>query len=187
MISLYNRLLSKYPIFVQSISTSCLFGTGDLIAQQLIEKQGLEKHDMARTGRMMIFGGLVAGPALSNWYRVLEHNVKGSTPVKALLKKVAVDQFLCAPVFIGVFFSVQGWMEGKSVEEIKQKLDHGYTTAVINNYKLWPAVQLVNFYFIPLNHRLMMTNLVALGWNSYLSWINHRSSQLADMSLTTSN
>ncbi|ORX47981.1 hypothetical protein DM01DRAFT_265966, partial [Hesseltinella vesiculosa] len=43
---------------------------------------------------------------------------------------------------------------------------------------LWPAVQLANFYFVPLQHRLLITNIVALGWNSYLLWVNQRSSTL---------
>ncbi|SAL95051.1 hypothetical protein [Absidia glauca] len=174
-----SRLLTKYPILVQSISTGCLFGAGDLIAQQAVEQRGTAHHDYMRTGRMMLFGGAVAGPTLSTWYRFLEHNVKASTPFKALVKKVAIDQVLFAPVFIGVFFSTQGLFEGKSLDQIKEKLDHGYTTAVVNNYKLWPAVQFFNFYFVPLNHRLMVTNVVALGWNSYLSWINHQSSSQA--------
>ncbi|KAI8342270.1 hypothetical protein BC941DRAFT_367852 [Chlamydoabsidia padenii] len=176
MFSIYNRLLTKHPILIQSISTGCLFGAGDLIAQQGVEQRGMDHHDFIRTGRMIVFGGIVAGPTLSTWYRFLEHNVKATTPFKALVKKVAIDQILFAPVFIGVFFSTQGLFEGKSVDQIKKKLDRGYQTAVINNYKLWPAVQLFNFYMVPLNHRLMVTNVVALGWNSYLSWINHQSS-----------
>jgi hypothetical protein len=27
------------------------------MAQQLVEKRGLEKHDLARTGRMALYGG----------------------------------------------------------------------------------------------------------------------------------
>lgn len=70
-----------------------------------------------------------------------------------------MDQFLCAPVFIGsktkvvnvvicitdsflVFFSAQGLLEGKSVNEIKEKLQQGYTTAVLANYKV--IMQIVN-------------------------------------------
>jgi protein Mpv17 len=34
-----------------------LFGLGDVTAQQLVEKKGLEKHDLARTGRMALYGG----------------------------------------------------------------------------------------------------------------------------------
>ncbi|KAG0168658.1 Protein required for ethanol metabolism [Apophysomyces sp. BC1034] len=125
---------------------------------------------------MAAFGGIVAGPVLSNWYRFLELNVKASTPFKTLAAKVAIDQCAFAPVFIGVFFSAQGLFEGKSVNEIKDKLQVGYTTALISNYKLWPAVQFFNFNFTPLNYRLMVSNLVALGWNAYLSTVNQKSS-----------
>ncbi|KAL0080409.1 integral membrane protein mpv17 pmp22 family [Phycomyces blakesleeanus] len=180
MLALYNRALTKRPILVQSISTALLFGAGDVIAQQIVEKKGFEQHDLNRTARMTVFGGVVAGPILSTWYRFVELNVKASTPLRGLITKVAIDQCLFAPAFIGVFFSAQGLFEGKSVEEIKHKLQTGYPTAVISNYKLWPAVQFFNFYFIPLNHRLMVTNLVALGWNAYLSTINQRSSTSKD-------
>ncbi|KAI7871187.1 sym-1 [Spinellus fusiger] len=174
MFSWYNRILAKRPILVQSAFTALLFGAGDTIAQHMVENKGYQGHDYERTIRMVGFGGLVAGPILSHWYRFVEFKVKASTPFKELAIKVAMDQFLFAPVFIGVFFSAQGVFEGKSFEEIKQKLHMGYTTALFNNYKLWPTVQLFNFYFVPLNHRLMVTNLVALGWNAYLSTVNQQ-------------
>ncbi|KAI9274395.1 hypothetical protein BDA99DRAFT_497377 [Phascolomyces articulosus] len=176
MFTWYNRALAKRPILVQCITTAFLFGTGDVIAQQVVERKGLKSHEMTRTLRMAGFGGLFAGPVLSNWYRFVELNIKGATPVTTLLKKVAADQFLCAPIFIGVFFSAQGLLEGKSVGQIQEKLENGYTTAVLANYKIWPAVQLINFYFTPLNYRLMVTNVVSLGWNAYLSLVNQRSS-----------
>lgn len=34
-----------------------LFGAGDVIAQQAVDKKGIEKHDLARTGRMALYGG----------------------------------------------------------------------------------------------------------------------------------
>jgi protein Mpv17 len=34
-----------------------LFATGDAVAQQAVEKKGIEKHDMLRTGRMALYGG----------------------------------------------------------------------------------------------------------------------------------
>lgn len=37
--------------------TKVLFGTGDVIAQQVVERQGLSKHDFARTARMGAYGG----------------------------------------------------------------------------------------------------------------------------------
>ncbi|KAI8141489.1 hypothetical protein BJV82DRAFT_619377 [Fennellomyces sp. T-0311] len=176
MFAWYNRALTRRPLLVQCITTAFLFGTGDVLAQQAIEKKGIENHEWSRTMRMSGFGGVVAGPVLSTWYRFAELNIKGSTPLTALVKKVAADQLLFAPSFIGVFFSAQGLLEGKSAAEIQDKLKNGYTSAVIANYKLWPAVQLANFYFVPLNYRIIVTNVVSLGWNAYLSLVNQRAS-----------
>lgn len=55
---------------------------GDVVAQQYVERKGMDNHDTSRTMRMAVFGGCFAGPVLGNWYRFLELNVKGSTPIK---------------------------------------------------------------------------------------------------------
>lgn len=34
-----------------------LFATGDVMAQQAVEKVGVDKHSFARTGRMALYGG----------------------------------------------------------------------------------------------------------------------------------
>jgi protein Mpv17 len=57
----------------------------------------------------------------------------------------------------------------------KQKLERSYTEALKSNYLLWPFVQMVNFKLVPLEHRVLVVNLVSIGWNCYLSWLNSRS------------
>lgn len=37
--------------------TQVLFGSGDVLAQQAVDRRGLEKHDFHRTGRMALYGG----------------------------------------------------------------------------------------------------------------------------------
>lgn len=83
-------------------------------------------------------------------------------------------------------------MEGSSP---KEKLESTYTTALAKNWMVWPAVQAVNFKFVPLEHRVLVVNVVALGecpvarggvrritltvsipgWNCYLSYLNSQS------------
>ena len=45
----------------------------------------------------------------------------------------------------------------------KKKLDSAYWEALKKNWMVWPAVQAVNFKFVPLEHRVMVVNVVALG------------------------
>lgn len=51
-------------------------------------------------------------------------------------------------------------MEGTSP---KDKLDSTYWTALQKNWMLWPFVQAVNFKFVPLDHRVLVVNVVSLG------------------------
>jgi protein Mpv17 len=60
-------------------------------------------------------------------------------------------------------------MEGSSPSE---KLEKSYTTALKRNWMVWPFVQLINFRFVPLEHRVIIVNGILLGWNCYLSYIN---------------
>lgn len=57
MLAWYQARLAARPLLTQAITTSILFGVGDITAQQLVEKKGVEKHDLARTGRMALYGG----------------------------------------------------------------------------------------------------------------------------------
>lgn len=82
---------------------------------------------------------------------------------------MALDQGVFAPVFIGVFLSSMATMEGNSV---KEKLDKNYTTALTSNYMLWPFAQAVNFKVVPLEHRVLFVNVISIGWNCYLSYLN---------------
>ena len=42
-----------------------LFATGDVMAQQIVERAGRDKHNYARTGRMALYGGGQLNPPLS--------------------------------------------------------------------------------------------------------------------------
>lgn len=48
------------------------------------------------------------------------------------------------------FFSGQGLLEGKTASEISTKLSNTWGSTLIDNWKLWPVVQFVNFKFVPL-------------------------------------
>lgn len=165
----YQGHLARTPIATQLLTTGILFGTGDVLAQQVIERAA-HHHDFARTARMAFFGAAMAGPVFIGWYRFLDRYVTFPTSNnKTLLSRVVLDQLLFAPVNIAYFYTAQGVLERKTSAEISNKLSASWGSTVLDNWKLWPAVQLLNFKFVPLEHRLLVVNLVSLGWNCVLS------------------
>ncbi|KAF9925362.1 Protein required for ethanol metabolism [Linnemannia zychae] len=185
MFGFYSRALANYPLTTQALSTGTLFGSGDLIAQFLIENKSsksIADWDKARTARMFVFGTAFAGPVLHNWYKFLDKNIHLSTPVKSLFARVGVDQIFFAPCFIASFFVGQGLLAGENLETIRARMNKGYLGALKSNYIVWPAVQLANFWLVPLQHRLMVVNTFALGWNTYLSHVNQSTRALVELS-----
>ncbi|CAJ0829814.1 6609_t:CDS:2 [Entrophospora sp. SA101] len=174
LINLYKYHLTRRPILTQSITAGFLCGLGDTIAQHVVEKRGIKNHDSYRTIRIGGFGILIAGPVPAVWYRILDRYVKFENPITGLLARVALDQMVFAPTFIAGFFLIQGILEGKTKLQLTRKLEKAYLPALLNSYKIWPIVQLINFRFVPLDHRLLVVNTVALGWNTYLSVTNNK-------------
>ncbi|KAF2177652.1 hypothetical protein K469DRAFT_719575 [Zopfia rhizophila CBS 207.26] len=169
MLRWYQAKLKSAPLLTQSITTAVLFATGDVMAQQGVEKVGLEKHDFSRTGRMAAYGGAVFGPAATTWYGFLQRRINLSTTNSTILARVGCDQFIFAPINMTVFLSSMAYLEGSGP---KDKLRKAWKPGMINNFLLWPWVQGVNFKYVPLEYRVLVVNFVALGWNCYLSYLN---------------
>ncbi|KAI1077360.1 hypothetical protein F5B20DRAFT_273161 [Whalleya microplaca] len=169
MLRWYQRKLASRPLLTQSVTTAVLFAVGDVAAQQAVEKKGIEKHELARTGRMFLYGGAVFGPAATTWYKILQRSINLRNKQAEMLARVAADQLIFAPTFIGVFLSSMAVMEGGSV---KEKLNRSYKPALQTNYLIWPLVQAANFTLVPLEHRVLVVNIVSIGWNCYLSMVN---------------
>lgn len=158
------------------------------MAQQLVERKGFANHELGRTGRMALYGGAVFGPAATTWFGFLQRKVRiPSSPNLEIVARVAADQCLFASCNLFVFLSSMAIMEGSDPRE---KLATTYKEALTKNWMVWPVVQFTNFKFVPLEHRVLLVNVVSLGtkhclnfwidqmltsstgWNCYLSFLN---------------
>ncbi|XP_075451317.1 mitochondrial inner membrane protein Mpv17 [Ascaphus truei] len=162
----YQKLLAAHPWRVQILTAGSLVGVGDIISQQLVEKKGLRGHSVERTMKMMSIGFCFVVRALS----------PSLSPLALFLSSRPLSPLgFFAPGFLGCFLSIAAALNGLSREDIWAKLQRDYRDALITNYYIWPAVQMANFYFIPLYHRLAVVQCVAVVWNSYLSWKANKS------------
>ncbi|OJJ85918.1 Mpv17/PMP22 family protein [Aspergillus glaucus CBS 516.65] len=170
MFSWYRRSLLKRPVLMQSVTTACLFVVGDGLAQHGVERKSLSSHDMTRTARMTLYGGVVFGPVATKWFQFLQNRISSSTPARTLATRVAADQLVCAPTMIGVFLSSMSLLEGNDPRE---KLQRMYWEALRTNWTIWPILQGLNLYLVPLQFRVLTVNVLNIGWNCFLSFLNN--------------
>jgi protein Mpv17 len=92
--------------------------------------------------------------------------------VLSLATKVVVNQIVFAPIINTYFFGMQSLLSGDSLPDIWERLKRTVPTSLINSVKFWPAVTAFSFTFIPPQHRSIFAGGIAVGWQTYLSYLN---------------
>jgi hypothetical protein len=87
MFAAYTRALEKHPLLTKVVTSTVLFGAGDLMSQKL---EGKATVDTARFARMAAWGAIFT-PFAHVWYNQLDKMIPGSGAV-VVASKVVADQ-----------------------------------------------------------------------------------------------
>ncbi|KAL5495889.1 SYM1 [Sanghuangporus weigelae] len=174
----YNALLQRRPMATQCITGAVLFGAGDVIAQQAIEKHPGRKYDFARTARLAFYGGALFGPIMTKWYQLL-NRLQFASPTKALVYRVWLDQAVLTPAAVGFFFTSMTFLEGKGISEAKRRVEAAYIPTILRNWGVFVPTQVINFSVVPAHMRFVFVGVVSLFWNTYLSYANAQQAKAA--------
>ncbi|KAM0981457.1 hypothetical protein ACFX13_014820 [Malus domestica] len=170
LLSWYLDLLAKYPVATKALTSALLTLTGDIVCQLVIDKAPY--LDLKRTFLFTLLGLVLVGPTLHFWYLYLSKLVTMPGASGAFLRLV-LDQFLFAPIFIGVFLSTLMTLEGKR-SQVVPKLQQEWFSAVLANWQLWIPFQFLNFRFVPQQFQVLTANFISLTWNVILSFKAHK-------------
>nr|CAD7410186.1 unnamed protein product [Timema poppensis] len=110
-----------------------------------------------------------AGPVLQYWYTILERIVGTNGRAITVVRKVLMDQIIAAPLLLAIVLTTITLLFGQDLAGVRAKFRQDYLAVLITNYQVWPFVQLANFYFVPLQYRVLLVQTVAIFWNTYLS------------------
>ncbi|TFY75678.1 hypothetical protein EWM64_g8335 [Hericium alpestre] len=166
----YSSALTRRPYLVQSATALTLFGAGDVIAQQVIEKKG-KNHDLARTVRLGFYGGVLFAPPITKWFQFLGR-LKFASPTRAVVYRTWLDQALMAPLAVGWFFAWQALLEGEGVSTAVDRMESAYVPTLLRNWGVFVPAQVLNFAVVPPQLRFAFIGVVSLFWNTYLSAVN---------------
>ena len=107
----------------------------------------------------------VFGPGATLWYKFLQRRIVLKSENATIAARVLVDQSVFASTNLFLFLSSMAVMEGS---DPKEKLNNSYWNALQKNWMVWPAVQAINFKLVPLEHRVLVVNIVSLGESFHL-------------------
>ncbi|TXT15667.1 hypothetical protein VHUM_00170 [Vanrija humicola] len=165
------------------ITSTVLFTVGDSIAQFGIEgrRLGADGTEVDQAGdpieppRATAYtpdGGFIFAPLAHTWLGFIE-KIKYPSKIRTLATRLAVDQFLWGPFIVCMFWGCNGILEGKSISEVKQKVEMAFLPVYMRSMCVFGPTAAINFTLIPPQHRLTLAQTVGLGWNTYLSYLNH--------------
>jgi len=153
------------------ITSGSLFGAGDAISQYVDGTASSRSgYNYERTSKAMIWGGIIFAPLAHVWYnKVLEKLIPG-TKTSAVLTKVALDQTLWGVAINSLYLAYATvYINNGSLSDVEPTVTNKIWPLMKANWVLWPAVQLVNFRFVPGPLQVPFINVVVLAWSCYLA------------------
>ncbi|EDW82141.1 uncharacterized protein Dwil_GK25287 [Drosophila willistoni] len=163
----------KFLLFTNvgiSLSLSCV---GDVLEQHLEIYCGeIERFDKTRTTHMAT-SGVTVGVICHYWYQMLDKRMPGRS-MRVVAKKIILDQLICSPVYISVFFVTLGLLENKDRHEVWEEIKDKAWKLYAAEWTVWPLAQFINFYWIPTHYRIFYDNIISLGYDVLTSKVKHK-------------
>ena len=179
----YGKMQHRSPYLTQLSSTLIIYFLGDLSAQFVSgsvasdqddaeqEEQVATSYEPARGLRALVIGGIISIPNYK-WFIFLGNHFNYSSHALSIGVKILINQTFFTPCFNTYFFGMQSLLSGSTFQEAKQRVVDTVPTSWRNSWKVWPAVTAFSFTFILPQYRSVFAGLIAIGWQTYLSWLN---------------
>ncbi|EFY91993.1 hypothetical protein J3458_018963 [Metarhizium acridum] len=171
----YSRSQRKRPYTTQIVGAVVIYLFADLSAQRI----GGREYEPKRTARMLLIGFAAAVPYF-HWFRFLSRNFNYASKTLSIATKVALNQLCFTPTFSTYFFGAQALLSGESLEATVQRIWDTVPTSWLNSFKVWPATVAFSMAFLPFEFRSIFAGVVAVGWQTYLSYLNRQAELLEE-------
>ncbi|KAL4487911.1 hypothetical protein ABPG72_022771 [Tetrahymena utriculariae] len=182
LFKLYSNLLVTHPLKTKMATASVIFSAADIMCQKFVEEK--KQIDYRRTCCNTFVGAFIQAPLLHGWMNVVLQRVLNiylprmgllvnATNTQKTIWSVVLDQLLYSP-FIQFFYYmstnllINGNLES-GINAIKNKMPK----SLVDSYKIWPASNYICYGYVPLQFRVLWTNLVGVGWQMYMSYQNN--------------
>lgn len=176
----YQGLLVSNPALTKSVSAGFVAFNGDVLAQVIERSMQKDKPiDVQRTCSVAMEGMLVSGPILHFSYELMDvmisHMSLNCRWFEAFLQ-LFIDFFVLDSMFVATLMIISGVLEGR-YRDIPRELRTEYVGAVRGSWVssvIMVPIQFLNFGFMPLRFRTIVTNMQDVVWSANVSYMAHR-------------
>ncbi|KAI1208461.1 uncharacterized protein F4807DRAFT_152547 [Annulohypoxylon truncatum] len=165
----YARSQRNRPWATQVASALAIYLAADVSAQRISGKE----YKPERTVRNMVIGAVSAVPCFL-WFVWLSMNFNYGSRIISIGVKIVVNQMIFTPTFNSYFFGSQALLAGDSLADTWDRIVRTVPVSWMNAWKLWPAVLAFSFTYVPIAYRSVFSGVVAVGWQTYLSYLNRQ-------------
>jgi Mpv17 / PMP22 family len=122
---------------------------------------------------------LLTAPMFHAMYEVLDMalpgSVKGWRAWRNTALQLAVDQFVADPIWLVAFYAMFSVFEtGKFLpDQISAQIRRDFVPSLMLTWAVFPAFQLLSFVLLPTKLRVLVLNVVDLGYVAALSFLKH--------------
>lgn len=171
----YDTALQNSPYKTKIITNALIFATGDIVTQMYIEKNPNHKFNLKRTLAMAFIGGPLAAPFAHLWYcKWVPSFVKNIKNDKLkVVVSVLADQLIFTPPLMTSFLFLNDFMLNWNVKKAANNVREKFWRGLKTNWTVWPPVQFINFWLMPIQFRVPFVNFVGLFWSMYLSHLQN--------------
>jgi hypothetical protein len=199
----YQRLIKQKPLLTASATGWIVMFFGDLIAQTIQSKSGINnnqsgmegrkrnlewvEYDFRRTFCMGSWSGAIMAPTFLLWFKKLDRIFPGNSLRSATLK-VLSNHIVVAVPFNALALAYTVTSENllafaldenvpfdmvKNINEIEHRCKSDLLKLFIASSAVWIPVNMCNFLFCPPHLRVLPTIFTSLVWNTFLSHTAH--------------
>ena len=150
-----------------SIGASCTIG--DVVCQSLSDHE----YDLRRTAAFAASGLLVLGPLSYGILNTATALFPGSSTFSIARRILAIQA--CEPLRIGIFLPTPLLLSGVSVDHALDKAKNDAFPTAIRSWFVFTPFLFIGFRYLRPENRIPLLASVGACWNSYMSFVTHRS------------
>lgn len=186
----YQKILHRDPLRTKMLSSFFIWGGIDALTQRAESSIAAEhvqgtardgarsdgrawRWDAERTARQAVFGLLVNATVTHYWWGFLERALPSRSNAYTMVK-VALDQFVSAPIYYAAFHAYTGVALGESSEQIVRRVEQRLVPTLQGVWCIWPCVHFVNFKWVSVHNRLGVAQCTNLFFNVFVSYIGNK-------------